>query len=289
MYLVRKLVPQTFDDKLELLIKLGHFVSDRWPCVDDGTAESIRSKVTDHKSSLFADATASLQRYTSQIVDGEFGGKTARTMLQRRCGCPDIRGAGGSNWSFLDVQVWHDMEFPGVTHEEAKTIYLEACQMWNDVSKLDMKWIPNLQTPPNVFAHARRIDGPNGTLAWSMLPPPNAKRSVQLEQRYDFENWDTRERTFLRPTMCHEIGHADGLDHDNDPNSIMYYAINGTQEPGPSDIRAIQKLYGKPSGPDPDPTPPPDDDGDKVLMLQTVGEWINQQRVIQETWLERAA
>jgi hypothetical protein len=49
----------------------------------------------------------------------------------------------------------------------------------------------------------------------------------------------------LRYTFTHEIGHAIGLDHPGRTGSVMAYRYDErVQQLGPSDIFAIQKLYG---------------------------------------------
>jgi hypothetical protein len=61
----------------------------------------------------------------------------------------------------------------------------------------------------------------------------------------------------------HEIGHALGLDHSDDPTAVMY-AFSGTAPTlQRDDILAIQRLYGSPTDSgdtDTDNNPPPDDD-----------------------------
>ena len=48
--------------------------------------------------------------------------------------------------------------------------------------------------------------------------------------------------------MLHEIGHALGLEHSKDPNSLMYTGTNSEmaedQEILPEDVKALYDLYG---------------------------------------------
>jgi predicted Zn-dependent protease len=55
----------------------------------------------------------------------------------------------------------------------------------------------------------------------------------------------------LRYTFTHEIGHAIGLDHPGKSGSLMAYRYEEhVQQLTPSDVSAVQKLYGsRTSGP----------------------------------------
>jgi len=201
----------------------------------------------------FEAATASFQAYSGVKVDGDFGPVTATALKSRYCACPDILPAGApSKWGFNDLTVWHDMQ--SLSDLDEVELYMEALSMWSAVTPLTFTWwAQGNSAKVNIFEHARRIDGSGKILAWSELPPANAGRNVQLEQRFDTsESWP---RNLLLPTMAHELGHALGLGHLQDPDALMYPYMNGTQKPAAPDIRAIQELYGS-SGPDPKPPPP---------------------------------
>lgn len=48
----------------------------------------------------------------------------------------------------------------------------------------------------------------------------------------------------LFPVLLHEIGHVLGLDHSDDPASVMFPQLNSRTALAPSDIAAVQALYG---------------------------------------------
>ena len=89
-----------------------------------------------------------------------------------------------------------------------------------------------------------------GVLAWAQLPPSRDFDGTLVSKFDTAENWVlpefSNEGTVLRSVAAHEIGHLLGLDHSNDPNSLMFPYINNALEPKEDDIRKIQRLYGNP-------------------------------------------
>lgn len=282
MYLTKKLFPRTFDDKLDYLTRLGHFTSSRYPVNDDGAADSIRQIFRDEKDPerhpRFVDAVESLQRYTGVQVDGVFGEQTVGTARDRCCGSPDILSAGGNYWGLRKLGCWHDMEFPGLDHARVKQIYLSACAMWTAHCNMDIDWIANNSIKPHFYAHAKRIDGKNGTLAWSQLPPANYM-GVWLQQRYDFEDWNDQASWVLEALIAHEVGHVLGLPHSRNRDDLMYFRIGNAKEPSAGDIQAIQDLYGV-RGDEPGPIE------ERILLGKDQYEYVDGQRLVTEHWLE---
>lgn len=154
----------------------------------------------------------------------------------------------------------------GITPELLAAVYTAAWNAWARVANIAPRQTANASEAWVVMGSGR-IDGPNGTLAWSYLPC--AQIDEQLEQRYDVgEPWDTTiigtptaQRVSLLAVATHEIGHALGLDHGGSGLMAPYYDPSKLAPQAGYDIDQMVARYGPPSGvvPPVDPPAPPVD------------------------------
>lgn len=298
----------SFEEQRDLLFQLGYFISDEMPDFDESTYEKMKGKVRNQLSSDFVDAVARFQEFYREyyaeqfedgipIIDGEFGLKTsqaAENMLSRRfCAMPDVApiGEGLRRWGFMDVSYSHELgRLPGVSAETAHKNYVASWNRWNKVSGLQTHFIQDIRNA-NVHAHARRIDGRGGTLAWSYMPSnrgSGSSRNERLEQRYDTGDQWAGNPAFQLEVMTHENGHAIGLHHDNsrDANgqrSIMNSSAIGTESLNLNDIRRAVERYGRNTTPD-EPTPPPVPAEASILLSEKGGK-VRQFIEVPEGWV----
>lgn len=135
----------------------------------------------------------------------------------------------------------------GVSTERAKTLFASALQTWADYAPLDFVETadPGSGDQVDIFAQSAAIDGLGKTLAYTYFPTVG-------DVTYDTaEVWT--ESSFLETTV-HELGHALGLDHeDNAPaimNSVLGNRYNNVNRPFlfDDDINSIRSLYGSGKG-----------------------------------------
>ncbi len=109
------------------------------------------------------------------------------------------------------------------------------------------------------------FDGPGKVLAHTFYPSPPNPEPIAGDMHFDDEeNWRIGEEVDVFTVALHEAGHALGLGHSDNPNSVMYPYYRRVTALTEDDIAAIRELYaaaGVPDTPPPpnDPDPPPPD------------------------------
>lgn len=106
------------------------------------------------------------------------------------------------------------------------------------------------------------FDGPGGVLAHTFYPAPiNAEPLAGDVHFDDSEHWSIGGSTDLFSVALHELGHALGLGHSDNPAAVMYPYYKATTGLSELDIATVQTLYAAPNAvaasPAPAPTPAP--------------------------------
>mgnify|MGYP001585391957 CR=1 FL=1 len=94
----------------------------------------------------------------------------------------------------------------------------------------------------------RGFDGPGKSLAHAIYPP-FGDIHLDLSEVWSIADQVDVTETNLFVTLLHEIGHVLGLEHSNNPNTIMYPEINRNQTNrsvfiSHDDRNAVERLYG---------------------------------------------
>jgi hypothetical protein len=110
---------------------------------------------------------------------------------------------------------------------------------------------------PRSHGDSYTFDGPGGVLAHTFYPPPNSE-PLAGDVHLDIEEpWRIGADVDVFSVVLHELGHALGLGHNDDSNSVMYPYYRRVNALRPADITEIRKLYAAASDSPATPTPAP--------------------------------
>ena len=210
-------------------------------------------------------ALATCQSFHGLRSTGKMDAETSSLMAQPRCGVPDLPYASdaeklmgaGDAWPRMDL-TYGFAEFTGdLIEQDVRNTILNAFDLWSEVTPLTFSEIPISSNPDIVIrfvsgAHGdgAAFDGPGGVLAHAFYPPPNGGAIAGDTHFDDDEVWTMNVPVppgefDLLTVAAHEFGHALGLVHSTDRNSIMFPVYLGQHRYlDADDIPRIQALYG---------------------------------------------
>lgn len=100
------------------------------------------------------------------------------------------------------------------------------------------------------------FDGPSRVLAHTFYPAPPNPEPIAGDLHFDDdENWQVGARLDVFSVALHELGHALGLGHVDDPNAVMYPYYRQVSGLSEVDIAGIRQLYAAADDSQP-PVPP---------------------------------
>jgi hypothetical protein len=139
-----------------------------------------------------------------------------------------------------------------MTPEDIRHEVHRAMQEWSRYVQVSFSEGDNPQAERTVailFASADHgdgylFDGPGGTLAHTFYPaPPNPESIAGDLHLDDDESWQIGGSRDLYSVVLHELGHALGLGHSDNPRAVMYPFYRLSDKLSEEDIQSIRDLY----------------------------------------------
>ncbi|XP_029908832.1 matrix metalloproteinase-15-like [Myripristis murdjan] len=263
-------------------------------------SQASRQMSTMQSAQILTRAISDMQRFYGLEVTGEMDAATVRAMRRPRCGLPDKKpeepGDGarkrryaltGQQWDkdHITYSIMTQLVPSSLGEERTRDAIRRAFGAWSRVTPLTFQELPaengnSSRTPladilllfaSGFHGDMSLFDGEGGSLAHAYYPGPGMGGDTHFDAD---EPWtlDNRDQAGIDLFLVavHELGHALGLEHSENPAAIMapfyqwIHTHNFTLHE--DDVQGIQYIYGPPllteAPPTSAPQPVPDDEPD---------------------------